>query len=231
MSKCGSGKSSKGGGGKSRSGGGNEAVIRSKGLKTPSECLVVMRSALRDQKGKDRDVLSDFAPLAKFGRNGLDVQIRMHTGTNLPKDTHRFAKKLAKKQMQNISDQSGYGWDDDEYSEALREPEGRMLFAYEGSARASGEVVYDTPVAFIDFRFNLEGALVGEMGGQPALIVEDLQLTPRVQRKGLGKHLLMLAQLITKKHNMSSVLVKSFVNNVTARQFMSKLSGFVVAYE
>ena len=231
MSKCGSGNSSKGGSGKSRSGGGSESVVRSKSLKTPSECLVLMRSALRDESGRDRDVLAKFAPLVKFNRNGLDLQVRLHTGTNLPKDTHRFAKKLAKKQMKQIYDESGYGWDDDEYSEALREPEGRTLVAYAGSGRASGDVVYDTPVAFIDFRFNVQGSVVGEMEGQPALVVEDLQLLPSVQRKGLGKHLMMLVNLIAKKYSMSYMMVKSFVNNDAARQFMSKISGFAVDYE
>ena len=40
MSKCGSGKSSKGGTGKSRSGGGSEQVLRTKNLSTNSDCLL-----------------------------------------------------------------------------------------------------------------------------------------------------------------------------------------------
>jgi GNAT superfamily N-acetyltransferase len=229
MSKCGSGKSSKGGSSKGSSGSVASSVTRSKALKTPAEKLVSLRSALRDDSGmRDRDVAAELLPaLLAFSKNGLDVAIKFYTGSTLTKELRQFMFRLAKKNTKAISDASGYGWDDDEYKEALKAPEERFLVAF----AAETESTAAAPVAFIDFQFALQGALVEEMEGETCLLVQDLQLQKAVQRKGLGRHLLSLAQLIARKQGMSTVATKVFTNDDKAQAFMTQMPGFAVTYE
>ena len=205
------------------------SVTRSKALKTPAEKLVSLRSALRDDSGmKDRDVAAELLPaLLAFCKNGLDVAIKFYTGSTLTKELRQFMFRLAKKNTKAISDASGYGWDDDEYKEALKAPEERFLVAFAAETENSAAA----PVAFIDFQFALQGALVDEMEGETCLLVQDLQLQKAVQRKGLGRHLLSLAQLIGRKQGMSTVATKVFVNDVKAQAFMAQMPGFAVTYE
>ena len=80
MSKCGSGGSSKGGGSKSKSKGGRgDALHKKVALQTNDvkEHLSILRSALRDELGNDRDVLAGFGPFTKFDRNGLELDLSL----------------------------------------------------------------------------------------------------------------------------------------------------------
>lgn len=228
MSKCGSGKSSKGGSSKGSSGSIASSITRSKVLKTPAEKLVSLRSALRDESGRDRDVAAELLPaLRAYSKNSLDVAINFYTGSTLTKELRQFMFRLAKKNTARISDASGYGWDDDEYKEALKAPEERFLVAF----TAETENTAATPVGFIDFQFALQGVLVDEMEGETCLLVQDLQLQQAVQRRGLGRHLLSLAQLIARKQGMSTIATKVFVNDDQAQAFMAQMPGFAVTYE
>ena len=224
MSKTGSGKSSKGGSSKGSASSFTDTVTRSKALQTPAEQLVLLRSALRSDDGvKDRDVSADLLPqLLVYQRNELDLTVRFFTGSSLTKDLRQFMFRLAKKNHRAIADASGYGWDDDEYKEALKAPEQRYLAAFDSEG---------APVAFINFEFSLQGALVDEMAGVPSLLVQDLQTQKAVRRKGLGRHLLSLVQLIAKKRNLSTVAAKVFVGDKTAQAFMGAVGGFAVSYE
>ena len=224
MSKTGSGKSSKGGSSKGSASSFTDSVTRSKALQTPAEQLVLLRSALRSDDGvKDRDVSADLLPqLLVYQRNELDLTVRFFTGSSLTKDLRQFMFRLAKKNHRAIADASGYGWDDDEYKEALKAPEQRYLAAFDSEG---------SPVAFINFEFSLQGALVDEMAGVPSLLVQDLQTQKAVRRKGLGRHLLSLVQLIAKKRNLSTVAAKVFVGDKTAQAFMGAVGGFAVSYE
>jgi len=230
MSKCGSGKSSKGGSSKGSSGSIAESVSRSKALQTPAEKLVALRAALRDDSGlQDRDVAAELLPaLLAYNKNELDVSIKFFTGSTLTKELRQFMFRLAKKNTKAISDASGYGWDDDEYKEALKAPEERYLVAF----AAETESAAAAPVGFMDFQFVLQGVLVDEMEGDTCLLVQDLQLQKAVQRKGLGRHMLSLAQLIAKKQGMSTIATKVFVNDKAAQAFMeTQMPGFAVSYE
>ena len=228
MSKCGSGKSSKGGSSKGSSGSIASSITRSKALRTPAEKLVSLRTALRDESGKDRDVAAELLPaLLAYSKNSLDVAIKFYTGSTLTKELRQFMFRLAKKNTKAISDSSGYGWDDDEYKEALKAPEERFLVAF--AAETEGAAA--TPVGFIDFQFALQGVLVDEMEGETCLLVQDLQLQQAVHRRGLGRHLLSLAQLIARKQGMATIATKVFVNDEQAQAFMAKMPGFAVTYE
>jgi len=63
------------------------------------------------------------------------------------------------------------------------------------------------PVGYVHFRFSMDGELRGEMSGAPALWVFNFQLEPALQRKGLGRHIMSLLELIARKHSMQSIQV------------------------
>lgn len=48
------------------------------------------------------------------------------------------------------------------------------------------------------FRFTIQGEVMDIMVGEASLYVWDIQLEESVQRKGLGKHLLVLLELIAR---------------------------------
>ena len=61
--------------------------------------------------------------------------------------------------------------------------------------------------AFAHFRFTVQGEFMDEMCGESCLIVWDLHVEEEYQRKGLGKHLLTILELVAKREGMSRVYI------------------------
>jgi GNAT superfamily N-acetyltransferase len=164
-------------------------------------------------------VLADVAAFAKFDRNGLDLEIEFSSPKNLSAKTRKFMLTLAKAQMEQVVDSSGYGWDDEDREEELKEEASRYLLVRRREDRAL--------VGFADFRFTLQGDIEQKMEGFPSLLVNDLQLAPEVQRKGLGRHLAMTLEMIARKQKMTFMQLKVFKGCDAGEGFVStKLKGF-----
>lgn len=164
-------------------------------------------------------VLQDVAAFAKFDRNGLDLEIEFSSPKNLSAKTRKFMLTLAKAQMEDVVNGSGYGWDDEDREEELKEEASRYLLVRRREDRAL--------VGFVDFRFTLQGDIEQKMEGFPSLLVNDLQLAPEVQRKGLGRHLAMTLEMIARKQKMTFMQLKIFKGCDAGEGFVStKLKGF-----
>jgi len=84
-----------------------------------------------------------------------------------------------------------------------------------GSGGGDGGGVDGDPVAFLCFRFVLEGAL-------EVLYVYELQLEERAQRRGLGRHLMMCAELAARKLGMQAVVLTVLKANASALAFYTQ---------
>ena len=62
-------------------------------------------------------------------------------------------------------------------------------------------------LGYMQFRFSYQGEFLNEMSGKPSLFIWDLQVAPEAQRKGLGRHFLILAELIARTTKMHFVQV------------------------
>uniref|UniRef100_A0AAX7TED9 N-alpha-acetyltransferase 40 n=1 Tax=Astatotilapia calliptera TaxID=8154 RepID=A0AAX7TED9_ASTCA len=69
-----------------------------------------------------------------------------------------------------------------------------------------------SPVAFSHFRFDIEC-------GEEVLYCYEVQLESRVRRKGLGKFLIQILQLIANSTQMKKVMLTVFKQNKGAYQF------------
>lgn len=153
--------------------------------------IVVLRSALFEESGKDKDVTKDIAKsFMKFDRNGLDVTIDFVT--KLSKEESKWAFDLVKETMEDKYEASGYGWDDEDKLRELTEKGTRFLVVREGG----------TPVGFVHFRFTVQGEVIDQMAGDPSLHIYDISIEEELQRKGLGKHLLLILELVARREKM-----------------------------
>lgn len=161
--------------------------------------IVVLRSALFEENGRDKDVTKDIAKsFMKFDRNGLDLSIEF--ATKLSKEDAKWAFDLVKETMEEKYEQSGYGWDDEDKMRELTEKGTRFLIVREWPSekgQTQGE-----PVAFAHFRFTVQGEVMDQMAGDPSLHIYDIHVEDHSQRKGLGKHLLLILELIARREKM-----------------------------
>ena len=130
-------------------GGGDIKIVHSKARKTQdiNDRIVSLRSALFTPSGADKDVTSSIPAFMKFQRNGLDVVIEFRF--KLSKDEMNWAFDTIKSNMEEIYNDSGFGWDDEDKEMELNEEGKRFL------------LVKDTQtgkyVGLVHFRFTVQG--------------------------------------------------------------------------
>lgn len=83
-----------------------------------------------------------------------------------------------------IYEADGWRWTPKSKRQVLADPATRFLLALDGPNNSIA-----TPQAYLAFRFE-------EEAGHAVLYVYELQLSPSVQRRGLGRFLMQLAELL-----------------------------------
>lgn len=191
--------------GKSSSGGGSIKVTKSVARKTTSidDTIVALRRAVFNDDGSDKDVCESLKPFMKYDRQGMDIDIKFTP--KLSKTEREWAFDLIKENMEERYDASGYGWDDEDKERELIEDGARFLVARwsdDADSLDQGELC-----AIAHFRFSVQGEFVDVMSGESCLIVWDLHVEHEHQRKGLGKHMLTILELVAKREGISRVYI------------------------
>lgn len=93
--------------------------------------------------------------------------------------------------LQEIYQADGWRWSPKSKHQDLADPATRFLLAWDSScSTSSGDPITSaTPQAYLAFRFE-------EEAGVAVLYVYELQLSQSVQRRGLGRFLMQLAELL-----------------------------------
>uniref|UniRef100_G3UEK8 N-alpha-acetyltransferase 40 n=1 Tax=Loxodonta africana TaxID=9785 RepID=G3UEK8_LOXAF len=136
------------------------------------------------------DPLEAFPVFKKYDRNGLNVSIECKRVSGLEPATVDWAFDLTKTNMQSMYEQSEWGWKDREKREEMTDDRAWYLIAWED---------HSIPVAFSHFRFDVEC-------GDEVLYCYEVQLESKVRRKGLGKFLLQILQLVANRTRLTGML-------------------------
>ncbi|XP_009184036.1 N-alpha-acetyltransferase 40 isoform X1 [Papio anubis] len=158
------------------------------------------------------DPLEAFPVFKKYDRNGLNVSIECKRVSGLEPATVDWAFDLTKTNMQTMYEQSEWGWKDREKREEMTDDRAWYLIAWENSS---------VPVAFSHFRFDVEC-------GDEVLYCYEVQLESKVRRKGLGKFLIQILQLMANSTQMKKVMLTVFKHNHGAYQFFREALQFEI---
>jgi len=122
----------------------------------------------------------------------LDLELEFYPIHKLPEELFEWLFTLFKSNMQSIYEKS-WGWNESQKKKELKEESARFIIAFDKSTK--------TPVAFTHFRFDLEE------GPRLCLYCYELQLNESVRKKGLGKFMMQLLELIARKYGMQWVFL------------------------
>lgn len=162
---------------------------------------------------KIADPLELLSPFKKFERNGLNLRIECMKVAKMEKDLVDWAFQLTKANMQALYEESDWGWKDkDKYAE-MTEDKAQYLVAF--------DVTTGKPVAFTHFRFDME--LDDEV-----VYCYEIQLETECRRKGLGKFLMQILELLAFKTDMTKVMLTTFKNNKVSQDFFKKTMKYEV---
>lgn len=161
-----------------------------------------------------RDVLADFAVFSTFTRHGGDpIAIRSAHASDLDAPARGEMTALFELNMKAQYEASDWGYDAAAKREEMFDPMARYLVARDA---ASGALA-----GFAHFRF------VDDEDAD-ALYVFELQVSPAMQRRGLGRFLMQLLLLVARKFSLELVILTVFKSNGAALAFYRDKMGFEV---
>lgn len=161
---------------------------------------------------KVEDPLGPFPIFRKYDRNGLNVQFETKRASNLDEATIQWAFDLVKANMKTLYENSEWGWKDKEKFEEMTQYNAWYLIARDQD---------DNPVAFCHFRFDVEVDM-------EVLYCYEIQLIPEVRKKGLGKFMMQILELMANKYEMKNVMLTVFKHNSVANEFFKKKLNYLV---
>lgn len=165
-----------------------------------------------DAANKIEDPMDLLLPFKKFDRNGVCLTIQHHKAENMDKDLKDFVFHLCKENMQSLYEASNWGWKDRDKREELFEDKARFLIVRNEE---------NLPVAFVHFRFDIEI-------DEEVLYCYEIQLSESVRRKGLGKFLMQILELMAYKTEMVKVMLTTFKQNDAGSKFFKEALKYEV---
>ncbi|KAJ0411387.1 hypothetical protein ATCC90586_004373 [Pythium insidiosum] len=167
-----------------------------------------LQAILRAANGV-RDVMTDFVAFSAFQRNGLDAAVASRHGTALSPAQRDRVVALFELNMKAMYMDSDWGYDAAAKRQELFEEGARYLLVTQRPPQESAD---EELLGFVHFRFL-------DDDGTPVLYVYEIQIAPPAQRKGLGKFLMQLLQLVARRHRMELVVLTVFKANASALAF------------
>ncbi|XP_071453873.1 N-alpha-acetyltransferase 40 isoform X2 [Hetaerina americana] len=163
--------------------------------------------ALVQSANSQVDPLSSFAAFKKFTKHGLNLDLECKPVGLLDESVLDFIFNLEKENMKTYYEDCSWGWNDKKKRSEMSEESARYLIARNPEG---------IPVAFSHFRFDLDY-------GDPVLYCYELQLVESVRRKGLGKFMMQILELIAFSANLHKVILTVLKHNPGATEFYKAL--------
>lgn len=164
---------------------------------------MAVSQAVVDAANAIGDPMSLVAPFKKYDRNGLMLSIDCHKMPDCDKDTVEWAFNLLSTNMKSLYEESNWGWKEREKREEITDDRALLLVA-----RGDENV----PVGFVHFRFDMDF-------DDEVLYCYEIQLVPEVRRKGLGKFLMQILEMLAFQTRMKKVMLTVFKHNSEANAF------------
>lgn len=143
------------------------------------------------------DPLAPFPVFRNYKNNGIEAELYIKRSTSLDDSTIQWAFNLTKTNLKLKYEQSSWGWSDEKKMEELSDEKAWYLITKSVDGNLLG---------FSHFRFDIDEGL-------EVLYCYELQLEPAVHRKGLGKFMMQILELIAFKNNMRKVVLTILKNN------------------
>lgn len=183
-----------------------KSLLKHARLKEEKRQLILAQNNVK-KANMVEDPLECFPAFKKYSRNGIVVTLECKKVKDIPANVVNELFALLQKNMESFYRSCNWGWDGERKFSEMTEDTAWYLIAYDESKK---------PVAFSHFRFDMDYGL-------DVLYVYELQLTEDVRRKGLGKFMSQLLELIGFKNNMKKVILTVFKHNTGALEFYQSM--------
>ena len=165
--------------------------------------------AVVNKANNQEDPMSPFPVFRKFEKSGLTAVLECKPCGSLDVATLDWIFDLEKRNMKALYEACEWGWNEKVKKEEMTDDRAWYLIARTPEPECK-------PVAFSHFRFDMDF-------GDEVLYCYELQLEDEVRRKGLGKFMLQVLELIGFSANMKKVILTVLKHNPEAKAFFTAL--------
>jgi len=156
------------------------------------------------------DPLSQLPSFTTYNKNGLNLKLETLRSPEVDEATKDWAFKLLEDNMKPVYEETygeggdfeGEKWDPKEKREDLDSEKAYLLIA---------RTEEGTPVAFANFRFDMDY-------DDEVLYCYELQVEKKFRRKGLGKFMMKVLELLMMKANMLKIMATIFRRQASMRR-------------
>jgi len=159
------------------------------------------------------------SPFSVYNKNGLDLKLETIRAPEVDQKTHDWAYKLIETTMKPLYDaaynddpvaKEEFGWKTKEKKNELKEDLAWFLIA---------RTTEGTPVAFSHFRFDMDY-------DDEVLYCYEIQVEKAFRRKGLGRFMMKLLEMLAIKADMLKIMVTIFKKDLPEVEFFKKALKF-----
>merc|ERR1719190_13137 len=157
-----------------------------------------------NSQGNPLDALPSFQV---YNRNDVNLVIEAKKVTDLDNETRTWIVDLMERNMKEMYVKSEWGWNAENKKAGLMEEAAWYLLAREAET--------NKPLAFSHFRFDMDH-------DDDVLYVYEIQLEESARKKGLGKFMMKVLELLMIKAEMTKIMATVFKHNPGAVDFFKK---------
>merc|ERR1711936_872447 len=148
-----------------------------------------------------------------YNRNDVNLLIEAKRVTELESETKDWIVDLMERNMKDMYVKSEWGWNQANKKAELLEEAAWYLLAREADT--------SKPVAFSHFRFDM-----GHV--DDVLYCYEIQLEESVRRKGLGKFMMKVLELMMMKADLLKIMLTVFKHNDVASKFFKEVLKYEI---
>jgi len=193
--------------GKGKKSGSSKAAEKKK-ERLEMEKLMNSRVQLVKAANSVEDPLENLPSFKKFEKNGMNVMISAERLTDLDKDTRFWLMDLITRNMKALYEKSDWGWKTANKEEEMFDDRAWYLLARDMDNEGN-------LLAFSHFRFDMDY-------DDEVLYVYEIQLEDSIRRKGLGRFMMQVLEIMAFKADMRKIMVTIFKHNPGAQKFFKE---------
>merc|ERR1712150_416695 len=153
------------------------------------------------------DPLENLPSFKKYSKNDLEVELTAERVTDLDETTKKWLMDLLTKNMKTLYEESDWGWKESSKREEMFDDRAWYLMARSNSTEDPGKLI-----AFAHFRFDMDY-------DDEVLYVYEIQLEDSEKKKGLGKFMMQVLEIMAFKADMRKIMLTCFKHNPAAQKF------------
>ncbi|WIA28960.1 hypothetical protein OEZ86_011497 [Tetradesmus obliquus] len=189
--------------------------------KAAQDEVLALQAALK-AVNQEQDILQHFPAFLSYNKNDVAATISFSHGSNLTQQQKDALWSLFETNMKDIYTADQQKWNPGAKKRELFHEDARYLLASDAEGQLLG---------YTHFRFELEDNLLSDdelqlhrLGRHSSVVYcYELQLAPAMHRKGLGRRLMQMLELLALKFSMDMVLLTVQRSNSAAQAFYERL--------